>query len=101
MTYAGQQWSIINLRCAEWHAKRREGASKMSNTIHDRAIHSEPRELCLALAKVCESLHQWEGGRTLRRAAEYLYHEKYREMFKAAADEAHAKAQPLMARRPT
>jgi len=47
-------------------------------TIHDRAIHSEPRELCLALARVCEIVRQWDGARTLRHAAEYLYHEKFK-----------------------
>ncbi len=57
----------------------------MSLTIHERAIHSEARELCLALARVCESLHSWEGGNKLRRAAEYLYHEKFRALYRAEA----------------
>jgi hypothetical protein len=49
-------------------------------TIHDRAIHSQGREMCLALATICECCSQWDGARTLRHAAEYLYREKYRAM---------------------
>ncbi len=47
-------------------------------SIHDRAIHSQGREMCLALATICECCSQWDGARTLRHAAEYLYREKYR-----------------------
>ncbi len=49
-------------------------------SIHDRAIHSQGREMCLALATICECCSEWDGARTLRHAAEYLYREKYRSM---------------------
>ena len=51
-----------------------------SSSIHDRAIHSQGREMCLALATICECCSQWDGARTLRHAAEYLYREKYRSL---------------------
>lgn len=57
----------------------------MTLTIHDRAIHSEARELCLALAKVCLALHQWDGAHILQHAAQHLYTEKYRALFRAEA----------------
>ncbi len=50
----------------------------MIRDTHDRAIHSQGREMCLALATICECCSQWDGARTLRHAAEYLYREKYR-----------------------
>lgn len=53
-----------------------------SAPIHERAISAEGRELCLAMARVCEALHQWDGAGVLRRAAEHLYHVKFRELMR-------------------
>lgn len=41
----------------------------MTKTAHD----PNARELCLALATVCEICGEWEGARVLRRVAERLY----------------------------
>ncbi len=54
-------------------------------SIHDRAIHSQGREMCLALATICECCSEWDGARTLRHAAEYLYREKYRALVDMSA----------------
>lgn len=45
---------------------------------------ADAREICLALATVCEKCREWEGARILRRVAERLYNQHYEYMAKCA-----------------